>query len=143
MPKVGHVHNEAFQVDNHRLYNIGGARGINLVSIFPTGLGFGQVAVVIAAALVWTLPLSMLGVGFRNAGGLGTLLLLGPPVFVAIIASRKLSSDITPTQWLSFKTNYYLRQSRHLAGNAPFVPAQKTIIAEVFFPRTTDEETRR
>lgn len=144
MPRIGNVHNDAFSVDNKRLYNIGGERGINLVKVFPNGVGLGQIVIVGIAMLVWTLPLTtLLGLGFQDMGGLGTLVLLTPPVLVAIIGSRKLSNDISPAQWISFKTAYYIRQSRHTAGNAAFIPvARKSITASVFMPRTNDQETR-
>lgn len=142
MPQVGHVHNKAFAVDNGRLYNLGGARGINLIRVFPNGVAFIHIIIAALAMLFWTLPLSQLaGIGFQDAGGLGTLLLLGPPILLAVLSSRKFKQDLSLSQLILIKVNKYIRQSSHYAGNDVFMPTgHKPIIATVFMPIDADQE---
>lgn len=138
MPRIGRTHNEMYEVDNHRLYNLGGKRGINFVEYFPNGISMIHAGIFFAAMVVWTLPVAFLtpldGSDFNN---FGYAILLGPPAAAAFATSKKLDNDVSVAQWIAIWLTYYFRESRHYAGNARFTPhSSQVITGTVFMPDT-------
>lgn len=140
MPEVGKVHNKAFAADNSRLYNLGGARGINLVNVAPNGVAWIHIVITAIGLLVWTLPLSQIaGIGPRDMGGLALILLLGPPILLTVLAAQRFKQDLSLSQIIMIRINHHIRQSSHYAGNATFrISPAKPIVAHVFMPYPAD-----
>lgn len=105
-----------------RLYNIGGARGLNLTSIpgLRNGLSLKKAGLFILIYLVWAAPLNLLGLGPESFDKIGYIIHFGPPALVLYLVFSKLKdSTITASQQLEFMAVRRVREHARYQGNAP------------------------
>lgn len=121
--RVGYIRTEAIKGGNdERLYNLGGAKGINLTAIpfLRNGVPIKEAGFALGIYVLWSAPLYLMGIGPTDLQKFALLLHFGPPIMlIRWVFSQAKESTLTTWQQLGFKLRHYFREHTRYQGNAP------------------------
>ncbi len=121
--RVGYIRTEAIKGGNdERVYNLGGAKGVNLTAIpfLRNGLPVKEAGIALAIYIIWSAPLYLLGIGPTDFQKFALLLHFGPPViFIRWIFKQAKESTLSTWQQLGFTLGRFFREHTRYQGNAP------------------------
>lgn len=135
------VHKQHKESGGPRLYGFGGReRGFSFAQYLPNGLPLIPAVVFGLIALVWATPIYSAGIHFKTFSGIGTAILLGPPLGIAWSTRIKLSNNLTISDIFTTYFRFFFMEARRFAGNNLFRPSYIRVRSTVFTPRI-DEDT--
>lgn len=117
---VGHIRTDYLKGSNDdRLYNIGGARGLNLTSIpfLSNGLSMRKVGLFLGIYAIWAIPLFIIGIGYKDFGSIGAVIHFFPPGWVIYkFFSKAKESTLTTGQQIGFTLRRFFREGSLYRG---------------------------